>query len=48
MKSWGEITTKIDELMDKARELSGAEREMVHNQIDALLWVVGDRSGKEI
>lgn len=53
MKTWGEITTKIDELMDKAKgsPVNGDDalaREMIYNQIDALLWVIGDRSGKEI
>ena len=62
MKTWSEITNKIDELMDKVTDLkhetgngtrsaaiyNAAEIEAVCNQIDALLWVIGDRSGKEI
>lgn len=49
MKSWGEIQEKISELMDKAGEIkTEPEHEYLCNQIDALLWVVDDRSGKEI
>lgn len=52
MKTWAEITEKIDELMEKQRELYANhedwEREKVCNQIDALLWVIGDESGKPI
>lgn len=49
MKTWGEITEKIRELQDMARETKEAYgHEMLCNQIDALLWVIEDRSGKEI
>ena len=50
MKTWGEIHAKISELMDKTRTMNGnsEEKEAICNQIDALLWVVGDQSGKPI
>lgn len=52
MKTWSEVTTKIGELMEKERELyendEDWESEKIRNQIDALLWVIGDESGKPI
>ena len=52
MKTTREIHEKIEELMDKERELYAHhedwESEKICNQIDALLWVIGDESGKPI
>lgn len=54
MKSEREIRDKLDELfekLDKIRHLDGnnePEYEGVCCNIDALLWVIGDRSGKPI
>lgn len=52
MKDWQEICRKIDELMEKAKQLCSEnedwEAEKICNQIDALLWVIDDRSGKPI
>lgn len=51
MKTEMEIRRKIDELLDKERKFQDADYEAadaVCNQIDALLWVIGDRSVKEI
>jgi len=49
MKTEREIQEKIDELMRKAATIGTAEdkEEMLCN-IDALLWVIGDTSGKQI
>ena len=46
MRDANEIKTKIDNLMallEKERERE--HRENIMCQIDALLWVIGDRSG---
>ncbi len=49
MKSYNEIRSKIDELMEKAENITDSdEKEALYNQIDALLWVIGDMSGKPI
>ena len=50
MKSEAEVHEMIDKLMDKAKEMPWWEdgRECVLCAIDALLWVIGDRSGKPI
>lgn len=54
MKSEREIRDKLDELferLDKIRHSDGndeSEYEGVCCNIDALLWVIGDRSGKPI
>ena len=51
MKTEMEIRRKIDELFNKEREFRDTDYEAdeaICNQIDALLWVIGDRSGKEI
>ncbi len=49
MKSNNEIKSKIDELMEKVKNITDSEeREALYNQIDALLWVIGDTSGKPI
>lgn len=54
MKTYFEITSKIDELMDRMNNaihddsMTPAELENLCNQIDALLWVIGDNSGKPI
>ncbi len=49
MKSNDEIRSKIDELMEKAENTTDSdEKEALYNQIDALLWVIGDTSGRPI
>ncbi len=49
MKSNDEIRSKIDELMKKVKNITDSdEKEALYNQIDALLWVIGDTSGKPI
>ena len=50
MKSDSEIRAMIDKLMVKAKEMPWWEdgRESVLCSIDALLWVIGDRSGNPI
>ncbi len=49
MKTYNEIIRKIDELMEKAKNITDSdEKEALYNQIDALLWVIGDTSGKPI
>ena len=49
MRSDNEIRRKIDELMETAKNsVDPNEEEALCNQIDALLWVIGDRSGKPI
>jgi len=50
MKTEREIQEKIDDLMDKAssKPKGSAEREGILCNIDALLWVIGDESGKPI
>ena len=50
MKTEREIREKIEELMKDAQKSPYIleEREAKYNQIDALLWVIGDKSGKPI
>lgn len=50
MKTENEIRRMIERLMDAAsmNRNDPTDHEAVCNQIDALLWVVGDRSGKPI
>ena len=50
MKSEMEIREKISEYMDKVSDLPWweEEREYACMVIDALLWVIGDESGKAI
>lgn len=49
MKTEKEIREKIEELMEKAANSSMVdEHEAICNNIDALLWVIGDESGKPI
>ena len=49
MKNEREIRAKIEELMDKAASKPyGADSEEILCNIDALLWVIGDESGKAI
>ncbi len=49
MRSNNEIRNKIDELMEKIKNITDSdEKEALYNQIDALLWVIGDTSGKPI
>jgi len=49
MKTANEIQEKIRELMEKAgKKPRGAEKEELYCNIDALLWVLGDESGKPI
>ena len=49
MKSEQEIQDKISEMMDKLRSIKDkAQHEALCNNIDALLWVIGDESGKPI
>ena len=49
MKTEREIREKIDELMRKAATIGTAEdKEEILCNIDALLWVLGDQSGKAI
>ena len=56
MKSEREIREKIDYLFRKLERVErksfviggGAEAEEIRCNIDALLWVIGDRSGKAI
>lgn len=50
MKSRGEITEMIDKLIDKANECKNNDvlYESLCSRIDALLWVIGDRSGGKI
>ncbi len=50
MKTSREIHEKIDELLDKISKMSDTdeEQEFICNQIDALLWIIGDESGKPI
>ncbi len=49
MKSNNEISSKIYELMEKAENTTDSdEKEALYNQIDALLWVIGDKCGKPI
>lgn len=45
-----EIREKIEELMKDAQRIPYIleEREAKYNQIDALLWVINDESGKPI
>ena len=44
-----EIQKKIDEYMEKLdNRLDGNEKEQICCIIDALLWVIGDESGKPI
>ena len=50
MKTEKEIRTMIDKLMRKSEDMPRWEdgRESVLSCIDALLWVIGDESGKNI
>ena len=50
MKTRQEIERKISELMEKISGMSSSSEqyENICNQIDALLWVIGDRSGKPV
>lgn len=49
MKTWSEIHEKISELMEKESNMTNPEeKQNICNQIDALLWVIGDNSGKPI
>lgn len=50
MKDENEIREMIEKLMDYRKGLSwwDDDKEHVACMIDALLWVVGDRSGKSI
>lgn len=49
MKNEREIRAKIEELMNRAdRKPYGADQEEILCNIDALLWVIGDQSGKPI
>ena len=58
MKNWNEITEKINEYMEKLDENRTGEAEFEQEEklqqewyygiIDALLWVIGDESGKAI
>ena len=50
MKSRGEITEMIEKLIDKAKECkdNAVLYESLRSRIDALLWVIGDRSGEKI
>ena len=49
MKNANEIKEKIDEYMNKIADMpEGEEKENFCNIIDALLWVIGDSSGKPI
>lgn len=48
MRSETEIREKISEMMDVLEEFRDDERENLCNQIDALLWVIGDESGAPI
>ena len=49
MKTSKEIWAKIDELEFNAqRTRSKTEKENLRCKIDALLWVLGDESGKPI
>ena len=56
MKTEREIREEIDRLMNKLSYVKrhsfviggGAEAESIECSIDALLWVIGDRSGKPI
>lgn len=49
MKTEREIWNMIDANMEYAKnEESEEEKEAAYNQIDALLWVLGDRSGKSL
>ena len=46
MKTEGEIKNKIDTLMELAtRTTNTIKEEGIHLQIDALLWVIGNRNG---
>ena len=48
MKTPNEIKNKIDSLRALLEKAKGSDREYRENimcQIDALLWVIGDRSG---
>lgn len=46
MKTWGEIVSKINEYMEKVGTEAETETDLAI--IDALLWVIGDESGKPI
>ena len=46
MKSYGEIVEKINEYMEKVDNGTDTETDLCI--IDALLWVIGDKSGKPI
>lgn len=50
MRTEKEIRTMIDKLMRKSEDMPWWEdgRESVLSFIDALLWVIGDESGKNI
>lgn len=49
MKTRAEINEKINELLEKLQNINdSAKEEALCNQIDALLWVIGDTSGKFI
>lgn len=49
MKTRNDITTKIDELMELlTTERDPIKHENICCQIDALLWVIGDNSGKAL
>ena len=49
MKTEREIRAKIEELIDRAdRKPYGADSEELLCNIDALLWVIEDESGKAI
>lgn len=55
MRTEREIHDKIDEYMEKlsaAKRLNASDRRNrlgeIYGIIDALLWVIGDRSGNEI
>ena len=46
MKTRGEIVSKINEYMEKVENGTDSESDLAI--IDALLWVIGDASGKPI
>lgn len=44
-----EIREKIEEYMNRLHQpMTSLEREGIYGIIDALLWVIGDESGKAI
>lgn len=49
MKMRAEINEKINELLEKLQNTNDSvKEEALCNQIDALLWVISDASGKPI